>query len=149
MKIVLAAILWLAPQLGHELAEDYAGLITGYAEQYEVDPLLVVAIVHTESRFTARAKSKTNDWGLMQLHVSTTTFKRYRGREHLLFEPKRNIRLGIKLLKRWKDYHKHTCPGHRHPFWAHYGWGVRVPRKRGVRPVDELYKVLLMRFQTS
>jgi soluble lytic murein transglycosylase-like protein len=148
MKVVLAAILWLAPQLGHETAEDYAGLITGYAEKYEVDPLLVVAIIHTESRFNSRAKSKTGDHGLMQVHVSVTTYKRYLGREHLLLEPKRNIRLGIRLLRQWKDYHERTCTG-RHPFWAHYGWGVHVPRKRGVRSVDELYHVLLARFETS
>lgn len=149
VHIVLAAILWLAPQLGRELAEDYAGLIAGYAEDAKVDPLLVVAIIHTESRFTASARSKTMDHGLMQVHVSKTTYKRYLGREHLLLEPKRNIRLGTRLLKHWKNYHERTCIGSHHPFWSHYKYGRRIPRNRKGRQVDELYQLLQMRFQTS
>lgn len=149
MKIVLAAILWLAPHLGAERAELYAGLVTGHAEDAKIDPLLVVAIIHIESRFKATAKSKTRDHGLMQVHVSKTTYKRYLGREHLLYDPDRNIRLGIRLLKIWSDYHSRSCAGATHPYWAHYKYGTWIPRARKGKRVDALYQLLQMRFQTS
>lgn len=153
MNLVLAAILWLAPQLGADTAEVYAGLIAGHAEDAQVDPLLVVAIIHLESRFNPKAKSKTNDRGLMQVHVSATTYKRYRGREHLLFDPDRNILLGVRLLKAWKAYHERTCGHNGHPWWIHYNHGVRVITK-GERAlygdkVNAVYQVLQTRFKTS
>jgi soluble lytic murein transglycosylase-like protein len=151
VKIVLAAIIWLAPNLGAETSELYAGLIAGHAEDAKIDPLLVVAIIHLESRFKPHAKSKTNDYGLMQVHVSATTYRRYRGRETMLFDPDRNIRLGVRLMKNWKAYHDRTCTGP-HPWWIHFNHGCRV-LKRGPRAaygdkVDAVYQVLRTRFQT-
>ncbi len=149
MKIILAAILWLAPHLGADRAELYAGLVAGHAEDAQLDPLLVVAIIQIESRFKATAKSKTADHGLMQVHVSRTTYKRYIGREGLLYDPDRNIRLGVRLLKVWKAYHDRTCSDAAHPFWAHYKYGCRIPSRRKGKRVDALYRLLQMRFQTS
>jgi hypothetical protein len=146
VKIVLAAIMWLAPHLGADTAELYAGLIAGHAEDAQVDPLLVVAIIQIESRFKATAKSKTADYGLMQVHVSKTTYKRYLGREHLLLEPARNIRLGVRLLKIWRDYHVRACNGAAHPFWSHYKYGTRVPKGRKGKRVDAVYQLLRSRF---
>lgn len=150
MKIVLAAIFWIAPHLSADTAKFYAGLITGHAENAKIDPLLVVAIIHVESRFNAKARSKTNDHGLGQVHVSSTTLRRYRGREHLLFDPARNIRLSVKLMKMWRAYHDRKC-GHDHQWWTHYNCGRRVLKKclRYGDRVEAVYKVLLSRFQTS
>jgi soluble lytic murein transglycosylase-like protein len=152
MKVVLAAILWLAPHLGADTSKVYAGLITGHAEDAKLDPLLVVAIIHLESEFKARIKSRTNDYGLMQVHVSRTTFRRYRGREHLLYDPDRNIRCGIKLLKAWKAYHERKC-SHDHKWWEHYNHGVRIlnrgPRAGYGDRVDAIYQLLQTRFQAT
>lgn len=145
MNVVLAAIMWLAPNLGPAVAERYAGLIAGHAEDHRVDPLLVVAIIHTESRFDASARSSTGDYGLMQVHVSKTTYRRYLGRQPLLLDPARNIRLGVRLLKNWKGYHERACPAG-HPYWAHYKYGKRIPRGRKGRQVDALYQLLQTRF---
>jgi len=150
MGAVLAAILWLAPHVGAERADQYAGLITGHAEDAGIDPMLVVAIIYIESRFRSGSISRTNDYGLMQVHVSKTTYRRYLGREHLLLDPDRNIKCGISLLKYWKSYHERICTSN-HRWWSHFNHGKRILR-RGERAgygasVNEVYQLLRTRFQ--
>lgn len=149
MRFVLAAILWLCPELASATASRYAGLIAEHSEVHSVDPLLVVAVIHTESRFVAHAKSPTNDYGLMQLHVSARSVKRYRVRERLLFNPERNVRLGVKLLSMWRGHHATRCRRKTYPFWSHCKYGIHVPRRRGGKRVDALYHALRERFSPA
>lgn len=140
--VVIAAILWLAPQVGPVQAQVYGEAIHREAERWDIDPLLVVAVIHRESRWNPRARSKTHDWGLLQIHVSRTTHSGYLARPERLFNPKLNIRLGIRLMAFWRDYHAGRCRGD-HPWWAHYKYGRRIPRKRKGKKVDVLYQQLL------
>ena len=138
--MLLAAILWLAPSLGLAQAEHYAALIDRYAT--DVDPLLVAAIIKVESRYRRRTVSRTDDYGLMQLHVSETTHERWLGRERELLEPARNVRLGVRMLRYWRRWHLRKCKGG-HAWWAHYNWGARIGNRRYERKVGKLYRALL------
>ncbi|MBT8428308.1 MAG: transglycosylase SLT domain-containing protein [Gammaproteobacteria bacterium] len=148
MAAVIAAILWLAPHVGQDTAARYGTLIVTHAAVAGVDPLLVVAVIETESRWNPRATSPTRDYGLMQLHVSETTHRRYLGRQRLLYSPARNIRLGVKLLGAWRRHHERRCHGARgHPYWSHYKYGIKVPGARKGLRVDAVYRRLRARFR--
>lgn len=71
-----------------------------YARRYGLDPYLLAAVIHQESRFEARAVSSAGARGLMQLMPDTA--RRLAGVRRLnlerLFEPEFNIRLGTRFL---------------------------------------------------
>jgi hypothetical protein len=147
MGYILAAILFLAPQLGVRTAKQYARLIHVESRRYSVDPLLVVALAHTESGWWHRAKSSTSDYGLMQVHVSTTTNPHLIGRQEVLFDPATNIRYGCRILNMWRSWCLSKCKHrHKHHWSAHNKWGYRV--KRGAVPTraDVIYQILRERF---
>lgn len=147
MYAILAAILWLAPGAGVTQATVYARTITRESARCGIDPLLVVAVAHLESGWEPTARSTTSDYGLLQVHVSTTTYPEYLGRERELLEPRLNLVLGIRLMRTWKAYHGRKCTGRRpHPWWSHLAWGRRVRTLDSGRRVMELYQVLHLRF---
>lgn len=133
MKLVVAAILFLSPSVSHKRAERYSSRIIKEAKRRKVDPLLVVSIIHHETGGTWREKlrSRTNDYGLMQIHVGPKVHQKYIGREHLLYRPGVNIYWGIRFLKIARWWHRKRCrrKAH-HSWWVHYNWGFRVPKNR-------------------
>jgi len=152
VKAIIAAILWLAPHVGQQRAEVYAELIADAGACYRIAPLLIVAKIQLETRGSWRenAVSPTDDYGLAQLHVSATTHAEYRGLEHLLFEPDRNIWMAARLLRYWQSYHDRHClrTGREdHPWWAHYQWGNKVRNLRSARRVGRLYRELVRKFR--
>lgn len=72
------------------------------AEKYKVDPAVVMAIIHTESKFNPMARSKTPAYGLMQLVLNGGGLEAYDliyGRDQkltaqYLYDPENNIELG-------------------------------------------------------
>ena len=50
---------------------DYSEYVYKYAEEYDVDPILVFAIIKAESNFNPNVVSKSNAIGLMQLMDTT------------------------------------------------------------------------------
>ena len=66
----------------------------------DVDPLLILAVVGTESSFNPKAKSKAGAEGLMQVmtKVHQEKFKAFGGRE-AAFEPYPNMVVGTTILK--------------------------------------------------
>lgn len=146
MAYILAAILWLAPHQSHTAVKRYADLIAFEAKWYKVDPLLVVALIHIESNWHPRKKSVTNDYGLLQVHVARRGSATFLGREKDLYEPRTNIREGVRILAMWKNYHEKHCPGE-HPYWAHFKWGKRVKHIDHAIKVRELYTALVHRFR--
>lgn len=135
-----AAILWLAPHLTVETAGFYAGVIGRAGMKHRVDPLLIASIIHIETAGTwdHHARSKTRDYGLMQVHVSATTNPHLLGREDELFAPKTAIAYGVASLSMWRAYHRRACGRAGHPFWAHYKWGYRV------KHIEHATRVLLL-----
>jgi NO-binding membrane sensor protein with MHYT domain len=85
----LAAPFAIAPT-----AKEIASLAARIAIANRIDPLLVLAIIETESAFRVDAVSRGNAQGLMQLMPETA--RRF-GAKNLL-DPAENIRAGIKYL---------------------------------------------------
>jgi len=80
----------------------YEEIITRYAAENSLDPALVFAVVHTESRFQPDAVSHAGAKGLMQLTDDTNEWVAFLQREETMpekiFEPELNVRRGCKLL---------------------------------------------------
>lgn len=108
----------------------YGGLIHEKAEKYDVDPLLVAAVVQAESSFRPRAVSPVGARGLMQLMPKTG---RWMGAKNLN-DPAQNIDAGVKYLK----YLERRFDGNRELQIAAYNAGEgNVQRYRGVPPFRE------------
>jgi soluble lytic murein transglycosylase-like protein len=118
---IAAAILSLAPGVPHARVTEIAEAIAREARWYDVDPLLVVSIASVESGFNARKHSKTNDHGIMQVHVAPRGSARFLGREAELYDVRTNVREGVRLLKMWQRYHERECE-----VWANVGWDDRA-----------------------
>ena len=75
----------------------YDHIIVDYAERYGVDAALVKAIIHAESHFRPKARSRVGARGLMQL--MPTTARMYGVSSGRLYEPRSNIRAGVRHLR--------------------------------------------------
>lgn len=148
VKAILAAILWLVPHVGESTAKRYAEIIAFEARWYNVHPALMLAIGYGETRWTNHRVSKTNDWGLVQIHVNTRNSNRFFGREWELFLPRVNIREGFRILDMWRTHHDKWCKHAKlkHPFWAHYKWGRMVKGIKHTHKTQRLFDLLVKRF---
>ena len=137
---VVAAIMVLAPAKVVDAAVLYADSILLQASDQNIDPLIIVATIHVETggQWDSTLISKTNDYGLMMVHVSRTTNATYLGREKELFNPDTNIMVGVQMLSFWKRYHKKHCKSG-HKWWAHYQAGCAVKSDKYSRKIARVY----------
>lgn len=83
--------------------QDYSEYVEKYAKEYNIDPLLIYAIIKAESNFDDEAVSGRGATGLMQLmdntakEVATNEAVEYVSNESL-FDPEVNIKLGVKYF---------------------------------------------------
>jgi len=93
-------------------------LIKKYAHKYNLNPNLICAIIHTESKFNKYAISNKNASGLMQIKKSTADWaakqigiKNYDYKK--IFDPEINIQIGCwyinNLLNEFKSYDLAIC----------------------------------------
>jgi membrane-bound lytic murein transglycosylase C len=83
-------------------ARKFHPLVQDHAQKHALDPAVIMAVIHTESVFNPRARSRTPAYGLMQLSPSTGAREAYRmlyaKKQKLtaqyLYDPKNNIELG-------------------------------------------------------
>lgn len=83
-------------------AEKYRNEVDTYSKKYDLDPTLVLAIIHTESFFNPMAKSNANALGLMQIVPRTAGRDVYRvlnGEDVIpsadyLYNPAQNVHFG-------------------------------------------------------
>lgn len=143
--IILKALLWLAPHLGPQTATEYAEIIAFEARWYRVHPALVLAIGDGESKWRNGKVSATNDYGLLQIHVSVRGSARFHGREKELFDPRTNIREAFRILDMWRTFHNRWCKKG-HPYWAHYKWGRRIKNVVHTRKTKKLFNRLVRKF---
>jgi soluble lytic murein transglycosylase len=85
--------------------------VLGATKDARLDPWLVLAVIRHESAFNARAVSRSDARGLMQLLPSTgrEVYQRIgleAFRSDLLFDPQLNVRLGAQYLGRLADTHR-------------------------------------------
>lgn len=81
----------------------YSEYVTKYADEYDIDSLLVYAIIKAESNFNSNVVSSSNAIGLMQLMDPTAEeIANKLGISFLkkasLYDPELNIRLGVKYF---------------------------------------------------
>ena len=81
----------------------YESIVSTYAEEYDLPPSLIYAVIHTESHFREDAVSSAGAKGLMQLMDTTyewiqTKFPEDPAPLERIFEPEINIRCGAKVL---------------------------------------------------
>ena len=84
---------------------EYSHIVTGHAENYDLDPALLAAVIYQESRFDADAVSSSGAIGLMQLLPDTAKgIAQYTGgakfRVEDLYDPEINVRYGSFYLRR-------------------------------------------------
>ncbi len=90
---------------------NYSEYVEKYAKEENIDPLLCYAIIKAESNFNPNAVSKSGARGLMQLmddtakDVAENAIIEYTNNDSL-FEPEKNIQLGIKYYAQLKSIYK-------------------------------------------
>ena len=83
--------------------QDYSEYVEKYAKEYNIDPLLIYAIIKAESNFNNDAVSSKGAAGLMQLmdetaeEVATNESIEYVSNDSL-HDPETNIRIGVKYF---------------------------------------------------
>jgi soluble lytic murein transglycosylase len=121
----------------------YESVIRAHAETYDLDPALLAAVVYTESRFDADARSSAGAIGLMQLLPDTARGIAVRtGGDRFvvsdLLDPEINVRYGSwylrNLIRRYGDvrvalaaYHAGQGNVDR---WREQGVGIQFPETR-------------------
>jgi soluble lytic murein transglycosylase-like protein len=119
---------WLAKQRNRRTRFD--PLIERYAAAYNVDPVLVRAVIQVESDFNPRCVSNKGARGLMQLIPETA--RRYGVRS--IFDPDENIRGGVHYLADLMSMFNNDL----HRALAAYNAGEgAVNRYGGVPPYEE------------
>lgn len=93
----------------------YKELIFKYAQDYDLDPYLVAAIIRTESKFYEKAQSGKNARGLMQIAPITGEWasKELNVNEYdaeMLFIPDLNIMMGCWYLDRLRREFDNSLP---------------------------------------
>jgi soluble lytic murein transglycosylase-like protein len=80
---------------GYSAESPLRQLIHNLAQQYDIEPRLILAIVAVESNYNPHAISRAGAQGLMQLMPSTAA----RYRVTTPFDPRANVEGGIRYLK--------------------------------------------------
>jgi soluble lytic murein transglycosylase-like protein len=125
---------------------DLALTIVSEARRHRMDPALVLAVMHVESRYDAFAVSSKDAMGLMQIIPSTGEELaaqlgiRWKG-PNTLFDPTTNVRIGVAYLQQLRDRY-----GNLSTALAAYNWGPgRIDRRlsRGA-PLPIIYAQLVL-----
>ncbi len=103
----LASLLFAA-QYARTRPVQYAKYIHQYADEYRIDPMLVIAVIKVESNFEKDAVSPMDARGLMQVLPKTAAWiageldEKYS--QEKLFDPETNIRYGTFYLRYLIDH---------------------------------------------
>ncbi|MGL4774160.1 MAG: lytic transglycosylase domain-containing protein [Clostridium sp.] len=116
MKKFIAVVLALFVLIigGKALAKSYAfpyehkEYVDKYSSEYDLNPLLVLSIMKTESKFKPEARSNKNAVGLMQITESTgewiaSQMKIENYTKESLYDEETNIKMGCWYLRNLKD----------------------------------------------
>ena len=120
--LVAALVFGLGREVLHNAYESYLraayqikyeSIVNTYAQEYDLPPSLIYAVIYTESHFNEDAVSKAGAKGLMQLMDSTyewiqTKFPGDPEPLDRIFDPEINIRCGAKVLDVMHDLFTHS-----------------------------------------
>jgi soluble lytic murein transglycosylase-like protein len=117
-------------------AADYRNLIEDASDQYQIDPLLVEAVIQIESGFNPNAVSGKGAAGLMQLMQDTAADYHVNDR----FNPRENIHAGVQHLRYLMDRFSDQVP----LVLAAYNAGAgSVDKYRGIPPFPETRRYVI------
>jgi len=68
LKAVILACVLVKSGASQYNANKIAPIVIKYSKKRQLDPILIASLIYRESRYRQRATSKTNDYGLMQVH---------------------------------------------------------------------------------
>jgi soluble lytic murein transglycosylase-like protein len=131
------ALIWWAIVAALIIASIRAGatelIIERVAPQYGIEPSLVRAIIFVESSNNPNAVGRDGEVGLMQLHP--------KWHPNVSFDPKENIKLGIKYLAKIRARHgaRHT-----NSWFVFFNYG---PNKKLDNPRETEYYKKVIRSQ--
>ncbi len=128
-------------------AKKYFHLIVDEAKKNNVDPYLVLAIVHTESAFNPMATSHIPAYGLMQLVPKWAAKEAYRDiydkemtpTASYLYNPKNNVELGVAYLRLLDNNYFHFIDSYDNRqlvVIAAYNWGPTVLKQKIISRMD-------------
>lgn len=106
IRVKLSVTIPLVPRHLRVRAEQYLGVVKDQCRRYNLDPRLVMAMIHTESYFNPKARSEIPAFGLMQLvpaYGGKDAYEFVHGTKlpptpNYLFDPRNNIELGCAYL---------------------------------------------------
>ncbi|MEM8825432.1 MAG: lytic transglycosylase domain-containing protein [Pseudomonadota bacterium] len=82
------------------LYSPYIDIVARVAKERNIDPLLIEAMMHVESRAQTKATSPKGARGLMQVMPATARSLGHRGTDADLYDPVVSIELGAAYLRR-------------------------------------------------
>jgi len=108
--LIYAAVLNIPNLLKLLYPIEHKEIIIKYGQMHKVDPLLLAALIKTESNFEPRAESRKGAKGLMQITPSTgewiaKTIGVNDFNEDMLFDPETNIMLGSWYIEHLTNYY--------------------------------------------
>lgn len=127
---MITAVINIKPIMRCFYPLKHKDIIKYYSEKYKTDPVLVAAVIKTESDFNENAVSSKNAIGLMQLTDSTAewaakkmTLSNYD--KSLLYKPEYNIRIGCWYI----SYLEKELNGNTNLILAAYNGGIGNVKK--------------------
>ena len=124
----------------------YEHIVVGHAQNYDLDPALLAAVIYRESKFDPDAESSSGAIGLMQLLPDTARgIALHTGGNKFvvedLYDPEINVRYGSfylrRLMRKYDDERlalaAYNAGQANVDEWIAEGRGDRVPRDAGVR----------------
>ena len=88
-----------------KVAKRYSIWIFEAAAEYSLDPILLLSVIYTESKFNYKAISPTGPIGLFQI---ASSYHKEKTTKAALFDPKNNIMVGAWILREYADRSKST-----------------------------------------
>jgi len=99
-EIICAAVMAIGMP-NADFACKHMDTLVEASEKYDIDPVVLTALIHIESRWTPRAKSRTGACGLTQVIPKFTRKFGYVGCRMLKRRPELAIRKGAQILNYW------------------------------------------------
>ena len=99
-ELICAAILSIGMP-NAEYACKHMDSVVKYSEKYNIDPVILTALIHVESRWKPKAESKSGACGLTQVIPKWSRKFGYVSCNRLKRDPEMAIRKGAQILDYW------------------------------------------------
>jgi len=99
-ELICAAILAIGMPRA-EYACEHMDTVVKYSEEYNIDPVILTALIYVESRWNPKVKSKAGACGLTQVIPKFSRKFGYVGCSRLQKDPALAIRKGAQILSYW------------------------------------------------